>query len=152
MVLRQVPVADQRRDMGIAMALKESIEGYSVIVFVPSTSYYSSRNDPSRARSTANEIAKQIRQHLGSDFEEVNRAIDIEPQVDRSCEHCGSRWTEKSTTYNGGCCDKDENANPDYESCNHCGGTGSVDTPFSGSDPVCPKCDGDGRIHAGSGA
>jgi len=28
------------------------------------------------------------------------------------CEHCGHAWTETSTTYNGGCCDKDEEAAP----------------------------------------
>jgi len=26
------------------------------------------------------------------------------------CEHCGWEWTEESDTYNGGCCDADEQA------------------------------------------
>ena len=30
------------------------------------------------------------------------------------------------------------------EPCPDCGGTGAVDTPFSGSDPVCGSCDGRG--------
>lgn len=30
------------------------------------------------------------------------------------CEHCNSNWTERSETYNGGCCDKDEEANPAF--------------------------------------
>lgn len=28
--------------------------------------------------------------------------------------------------------------------CETCGGTGIVGTPFSGSDPICPDCDGAG--------
>lgn len=31
--------------------------------------------------------------------------------------------------------------------CKQCKGTGCVDTPFSGSDPSCPGCDGEGVIH-----
>lgn len=31
------------------------------------------------------------------------------------CEHCGSRWSEKSDTYNGGCCGKDEENAPKAE-------------------------------------
>ncbi len=36
---------------------------------------------------------------------------------------------------------------PDFDtmpSCERCHGTGAVDTPFSGFDPVCPDCDGEG--------
>ena len=32
---------------------------------------------------------------------------------EHTCEHCGSYWTEESNAYNGGCCDKDEEANPE---------------------------------------
>lgn len=28
--------------------------------------------------------------------------------------------------------------------CETCGGSGAVDAPFSGSDPSCPACDGEG--------
>lgn len=31
--------------------------------------------------------------------------------------------------------------------CDECEGTGSVDTPFSGSDPCCPECDGEGVVY-----
>lgn len=30
--------------------------------------------------------------------------------------------------------------------CKRCEGTGIIDTPWSGSDPVCPECGGDGVI------
>lgn len=36
-------------------------------------------------------------------------------ESDAVCEHCGYRWTEKSPDYNGGCCAKDEDANPEQE-------------------------------------
>lgn len=31
--------------------------------------------------------------------------------------------------------------------CEHCNGTGAIDTPYSGSDPACPDCDGEGVIY-----
>ena len=30
--------------------------------------------------------------------------------------------------------------------CQECAGTGAVDTPFSGSDPSCAECDGEGAF------
>lgn len=30
--------------------------------------------------------------------------------------------------------------------CQRCSGTGAIDAPFSGSDPSCPECDGEGTI------
>lgn len=56
----------------------------------------------------AEEIAKQIKRHV----DDVHSA-DVEFDAAPYCEHCGSHWTEESRTYNGGCCDKDEEANPD---------------------------------------
>lgn len=35
--------------------------------------------------------------------------------------------------------------------CERCGGLGTIDAPFSGSDPVCPDCDGEGRRYAPHG-
>lgn len=32
-----------------------------------------------------------------------------------------------------------------FNLCPRCKGTGAVDAPFSGSDPNCPDCDGEGR-------
>lgn len=31
--------------------------------------------------------------------------------------------------------------------CERCDGTGAIDAPFSGSDPSCPECDGEGVVH-----
>ena len=30
--------------------------------------------------------------------------------------------------------------------CERCAGTGAVDAPYSGSDPSCPKCSGQGAV------
>ena len=48
------------------------------------------------------EIADQIKRHV----DEVG-GISVEFDCDPVCEHCGCRWTEESTNYNGGCCQKD---------------------------------------------
>ena len=55
--------------------------------------------------------------YLQSDLEDmmsaINRHVDnvlsieIVKEVESTCEFCGSRWTETSDTYNGGCCDED---------------------------------------------
>lgn len=36
------------------------------------------------------------------------------------------------------------------EPCAYCKGTGAVDAPFSGSDPCCPECDGEGTVMSGA--
>lgn len=37
-------------------------------------------------------------------------SAEIEYDQEEVCEHCGYRWTEKDSHYNGGCCDEDEAA------------------------------------------
>ena len=54
-------------------------------------------------RDACNEIAAQIKRHV----DEVGH-VSVEFDQEPICQHCGSRWTEKSDAYNGGCCDKDE--------------------------------------------
>lgn len=56
----------------------------------------------------ANEVLADVKRHVDN----VDSAW-VEFDQEALCEHCGSSWTEKSTTYNGGCCDADEAANPD---------------------------------------
>lgn len=60
------------------------------------------------------EIMADIKRHadnVGSVYVE----FDQEP----ICEHCGATWTEKSNTYNGGCCDKDEENAPAETGASH---------------------------------
>jgi hypothetical protein len=54
----------------------------------------------------ANEVMADVKRHVDN----VGRAY-VEFDQEHVCEHCGSAWTEKSPDYNGGCCDKDEQAN-----------------------------------------
>lgn len=54
------------------------------------------------------EIAAEIKRHVDN-----VRYVSVEYDQETVCEYCGSRWTEKSSTYNGGCCDEDEAHNPE---------------------------------------
>lgn len=38
--------------------------------------------------------------------------IDWKIETERRCEHCNMPWSERGLTYNGGCCDKDAEADP----------------------------------------
>lgn len=63
------------------------------------------------------QIADEIRRHvdgLPSRWNSPNRGVNITWDNEPVCSHCGSPWTEKSDTYNGGCCAKDEDANPEF--------------------------------------
>lgn len=51
------------------------------------------------------EIVSDIKRHV----ENVGSAW-VEFDQQHVCSHCGALWTEKSETYNGGCCDEDEKA------------------------------------------
>ena len=57
------------------------------------------------------EIADAIKRHADN-----VGWVDIEYDQPYVCEYCGNKWTEDSNTYNGGCCDKDEENNPCKES------------------------------------
>jgi len=54
---------------------------------------------------TCHDIAKQIRRHI----DDVG-IISVVFDTVATCEHCGYKWTELSNSYNGGCCEKDEEA------------------------------------------
>lgn len=65
-----------------------------------------------RKRHHREEFEKLINRHIAPHFE---GQFDVQTETQRvyTCEHCGAPWTEKSDTYNGGCCSKDEAANPE---------------------------------------
>lgn len=79
---------------------------------------------PADAVDVANELIRLIETHISPHARDIigisrheRRPLDITRRIeeDARCEHCNSTWTEKSTTYNGGCCDPDEEANPKAE-------------------------------------
>lgn len=58
------------------------------------------------------EIASQIRRHVDGI---ARHGVNVLWDTDKVCEHCGSDWTEKNETYNGGCCVKDDESAPEDE-------------------------------------
>ena len=74
--------------------------------------YIGSMNHPpdfeKQMRKRCEEIIEEIKRHV----DEVHSCWIIEEKQE-TCSHCGYKWTEKSETYNGGCCDEDEKNNPE---------------------------------------
>lgn len=68
------------------------------------------RRDPLPTEKECDEIARSIRRHV----DDMSRAFTVTEYEDQ-CSACGSKWTEDSDSYNGGCCDKDEENNPKTE-------------------------------------
>lgn len=91
------------------MAKKTEVEGYSVIVFVPVGAFSNGRRY-NLSQTEAHEMAQHIKKKIDGTIAAAWSNIDIEPQIAATCDHCGAPWTEKSTTYNGNCCDADEEA------------------------------------------
>ena len=65
------------------------------------------RSDPIPTRRECDDIAASVRRHV----DDVSRAWTVE-EFEHVCEFCGSKWTEDSKFYNGGCCDEDEAKKP----------------------------------------
>jgi len=62
-------------------------------------------------RRICEKIARKINRHLS--FSEDDRGdVRVVSDAAPECSNCNSKWTEKSETYNGGCCAEDEKANP----------------------------------------
>jgi hypothetical protein len=54
-------------------------------------------------RERCDEIAADVKRHVDN----VGH-VYVDFDTEGECEHCGSRWTEDSDQYNGGCCEKDQ--------------------------------------------
>lgn len=52
-----------------------------------------------------NEIVAEVKRHVDN-----IGSIWVEHDQPAVCEHCGLQWTEEGSTYNGGCCEKDQEA------------------------------------------
>lgn len=95
---------------------RSKTDGYSVIVFVPvrenqphAAYRVGGGCDAKEAQQVADEIASEIRKHVGHDYIAA-RHVELEPQISDECEHCGYAWhgTAEDAAYNGGCCAADE--------------------------------------------
>lgn len=64
-------------------------------------------------------IEKEQKRDCEAIIEQIKRHVDgvshlyVDFDTTHSCGHCGHVWTEKSDTYNGGCCEEDEKNNPE---------------------------------------
>jgi hypothetical protein len=58
------------------------------------------------------EFERLINRHIMPHFTGQYRTYEIHKR-EHVCSGCGSAWTEKSETYNGGCCAVDEKNNPE---------------------------------------
>ena len=63
-------------------------------------------------RAAMDEVEVLIKRHV-SPHSRVNFTIVREATRDYRCVFCNAPWTEKSETYNGGCCAGDEKHNPE---------------------------------------
>lgn len=85
------------------MSVKETIMGYRVVAYVPIDECLSQEVAEGEARNAAELVRIHVSPHT-----QIYKNVDVEADVSRSCEYCGSPWSEDSPSYNGGCCHKDE--------------------------------------------
>lgn len=88
-------------------------ENFRVVVYPrdPGDFGYAQVSGPARTeaeeRRLCDEIMRNIRRHVDG----IGHVYSTSDRIE-CCQHCGSQWTEKNEIYNGGCCAKDEDANP----------------------------------------
>jgi hypothetical protein len=88
------------------MARKTTFENFCVEVIPEDprgTLYISTKPEAStleyKYRRACEEIVSEIKRHVDG----ISSANIVWDTV-HSCEHCGAKWSEESTIYNGGCC------------------------------------------------
>lgn len=87
------------------------IDGFDVVIRVPvrlCNSLNYDKQTPAQAEQAANAIQAAVRRHLGHDHARDWESVIVRRDAKFVCESCGADWTEKSDTYNGGCCTSDE--------------------------------------------
>ena len=90
------------------MGKKSVLDGIYIRVDVSALNLLSS-NYERGMRNRASEMADAIKLHLSREFPET-RTVEIVEEIDAVCEHCERGWTEDDPNYNGGCCNKDVEA------------------------------------------
>lgn len=86
------------------------VKDVHIVVYVRSPWVTTAENRIADLQIVAEDVAKQIRRHVDN-----IGTVEVIRELAHTCEHCGYDWTEASTTYNGGCCDKDEENSPNKE-------------------------------------
>ena len=73
-------------------------------------------NDPwaeQRALEVQRDALAEMKAVLPRLLNDYELDFDWEIETQAVYEHCRMRWTESNAAYNGGCCDKDEEHNPE---------------------------------------
>jgi methionyl-tRNA synthetase len=86
------------------MASKKNITGYHVAI-EPKQHYMHRWSEEDKLNDQKN-VCKDMIQQINRHVDEVGY-IDLIEEAEMVCEHCGSMWSERESSYNGGCCDKD---------------------------------------------
>ena len=87
--------------------LERRVTEWSVRV-LPDRPYYGGSIEGDKG--ACGEIAEAILRHVDG-----VRSATVLPEIEKVCSACGYPWTERSESYNGGCCDEDERGNPDAD-------------------------------------
>lgn len=87
------------------MGKKYYVDGYYVRVEVQSYFHPDQQEVAGWMKTDAEKMVEQIKRHV----DDVGN-VTVEADGEYVCEHCGSKWTEGNSPYNGGCCDEDEKA------------------------------------------
>jgi len=84
---------------------------FRVEIDIPQPRWYEPKSEEDlldRMRSEAKGVVDQATRHVDCPGPKPSFCWDTL----YVCSHCNGKWTEKSDTYNGGCCDEDEKNNP----------------------------------------
>lgn len=73
------------------------------------------RKSPGEELKIKQDAARSIMAEIKRHVDDVESVEIVEEFNEGACEFCGAEWTEESDTYNGGCCDKDEENNPEVK-------------------------------------
>lgn len=69
--------------------------------------------DPAITQDVAQAQADELLDRLKAAVKPSEATFNVTFETDYSCEHCKASWTEKSETFNGGCCNLDEANDPE---------------------------------------
>lgn len=86
------------------MSRKTTYDNYRVEVY-PDLRWLSRAKEIELSEKMCREIEADVKRHIDNVHD-----VYVTNDAHQVCEHCGAEWTEDSTNYNGGCCDKDQEA------------------------------------------
>ena len=107
---------------GARMKKVTSYENYRVVIYPRSLgdfgsvsmSDFSVTTDEADRQAQYRERCHQIATDVGRHISNVG-IVSVEFDTMAVCTYCGAAWTEASDQYNGGCCDQDEEGNPERD-------------------------------------